>query len=43
MKDPGEAKKVVGIEIERYWKGGKVNLTQKGVSEEDTSEVQHQQ
>jgi len=30
MKDLGEAKKVPGMEIERYRKGGKVILTQKG-------------
>jgi len=30
MKDLGEAKKVLGIEIERNRKGGKVSLTQKG-------------
>ena len=29
MKDLGEAKKVLGIEIERDTKGGKVSLTQK--------------
>jgi len=30
MKDLGEAKKVLGIEIERDQKGGNVSLTQKG-------------
>ena len=30
MKDLGEAKKVLGIEIKRDWKSGKVSLTQKG-------------
>ena len=30
MKDIGEAKKVLGIEIERDRRSGKVNLTQKG-------------
>jgi len=29
MKDLGEEKKVLGMEIERDWKSGKVNLTQK--------------
>jgi len=29
MKDLGEAKKVVGMKIERDWKSGKVSLTQK--------------
>ena len=38
MKDPGEAKKVLGIEIERDRKSDKVSLTQ-GVFEECTSEV----
>ena len=30
MKDLSEVKKVLGIEIERDWKSGKVSLTQKG-------------
>jgi len=30
MKDLGEEKKVLGLEIERDWKSGKVSLTQKG-------------
>ena len=30
MKDLGETKKVLGMEIERDRKGGKVSLTQKG-------------
>jgi len=30
MKDLGEVKKVLGMEIERDWKSGKVSLTQKG-------------
>jgi len=30
MKDLGETKKVLGMEIERDWKSGKVSLTQKG-------------
>jgi len=30
MKDPGEAKKVLGMEIERDPRSGKVSLTQKG-------------
>jgi len=30
MKDHGEAKKVLGMEIERDYKSGKVCLTQKG-------------
>jgi len=30
MKDLGDAKKVLGMKIERDWKGGKVSLTQKG-------------
>ena len=30
MKDPDEAKKVLGMEIERDHKGGNVSLTQKG-------------
>ena len=30
MKALGEAKKVLGMEIERDWKSGKVSLTQKG-------------
>ena len=30
MKDLGEAKKVLDMEIERYRKDGKVSLTQKG-------------
>jgi len=30
MKDLGEAKKVLVMEIERDWKSGKVSLTQKG-------------
>ena len=30
MKDLGKAKKVLGMEIERHWKSGKVSLTQKG-------------
>jgi len=30
MKDLGEVKKVLGMEIERDWKCGKVSLTQKG-------------
>jgi len=29
MKDLGEAKKVLSMEIERDWKSGKVSLTQK--------------
>ena len=31
MKDLGEAKKVLGMEIERDRKSGKVSLTQKGI------------
>jgi len=31
MKDLGEAKKVLGTEIERDQKGGKVSLTQKDI------------
>jgi len=30
MKDLDEANKMLGMEIERDWKSGKVNLTQKG-------------
>jgi len=30
MKDLGEAKKVLGMEIEREWKSVKISLTQKG-------------
>ena len=30
MKDLGEAKKVLGIEIEQDWKSDKVSLKQKG-------------
>ena len=30
MNDLGEAKKVLGIEIKRDWKSGKVSLIQKG-------------
>jgi len=30
MKDLGKVKKVLGMEIERDWKSGKVSLTQKG-------------
>jgi len=30
MKDLGEAKKLLGMEIEQDRKGGKVSLTQKG-------------
>jgi len=30
IKDPDEAKKMLGMEIERDHKGGKVSLTQKG-------------
>jgi len=30
MKDLGEAKKVLGMEIEREWKSGKISLTQMG-------------
>ena len=30
MKDLGEVKKVLVMEVERDWKRGKVNLTQKG-------------
>ena len=30
IKDLGEAKKVLGMDIERDWKSDKVNLTQKG-------------
>ena len=33
MKDPGEAKKVLGMEIERDRKSGKFNLTQKGYAQ----------
>jgi len=29
MKDLGEAKKVLGMEIERDWKSGKISLTKK--------------
>jgi len=32
MKDLGEAKKVLGMEIQRDWKGDKVSLTQKKYS-----------
>ena len=42
MKDLGEAKKVLSMEIERDRRSGKVSLTQKGVFAEGTSEVQHQ-
>jgi len=30
MKDPGKAKKILEMEINRYRKTGKVHLTQKG-------------
>jgi len=30
IKDLGEAKKVLGMDIERVWKSGKVSMTQKG-------------
>jgi len=30
MKDLGEEKKVLGMEIERDWKGDKISLIQKG-------------
>ena len=43
MKDLGEAKKVVGMEIERDRRSGKVSLTQKGIFAKGTSEVQHRQ
>ena len=42
MKNLREAKKILEIEIERDQKGDKVSLTQKGVFEEGTSEIQHQ-
>jgi len=41
MKDIGETKKVLGMEIERDRRSGKVSFT-KGVFAEGTSEVQHQ-
>jgi len=41
MKDLGEAKKVLGGEIERDRRSGKVSLI-KGVFAEGTSEIQHQ-
>ena len=34
MKDLGKVKKVLGMEIERNWKRGKVSLTQKGYLKE---------
>jgi len=30
MKDLGEEKKLLGMKIERDWKGGKISLIQKG-------------
>ena len=42
MKDLGEAKKMLGVEIKRDRRSGNVNLTQKGAFAEGTSEVQHQ-
>ena len=41
MKDLGKAKKVLGMEIERDRRSGKVSLTQKGVFAEGTSAIQH--
>ena len=43
IKGLGEAKKVLGMEIERDRRSGKVSLTQKGVFAKGTSEVQHRQ
>jgi len=41
MTDPGKAKKILEMEINRYRKTGKVHLTQKGVFAKGTIKIQY--